>query len=158
MDQHSVLKVLVDLPQSAAPSVAIGQPVRVEVRERPGRHFEGKVARTAGAVDASTRSLRTEVHVANADGALMSGTYAQVHLGVQDARNPLRIPAAALVVDATGTQVVTVDPSGTLRRRTVTLGRDFGKQVEVTDGLSGDERLVVNPRDDLRDGQVADVR
>ena len=158
LEQNGVLKVLIDVPQSAAPSVAIGQPVQVEVRERPGRRFEGKVARTAGAVDASTRSLRTEVQVSNADGALLSGTYAQVHLGVRDARNPLRIPASALVVDASGTQVVTVGASGTLQRKAVTLGRDFGREVEVTEGLTGDERLVMNPRDDHRDGQVADVR
>src|SRR3954470_3034082 len=62
LEQNGVLKVLVDVPQTAAPSVAPGQTAQVEVRERPGRRFEGKVVRTAGAVDPATRTLRTEIH------------------------------------------------------------------------------------------------
>jgi RND family efflux transporter MFP subunit len=158
LEQDNVLKVLVDVPQTAATGVAVGQAVGVEIREHPGRRYEGKVVRTAGSVDASTRTLRTEVHLPNADGSLLAGMYAQVHLAVADPRDPLLIPAAALVLDAAGTQVVTVDGGGAVRRKSVTLGRDLGRQVEVTTGLAGGEKLVVNPRDDLRDGQVVDVR
>ena len=158
LEQNNVLKVLVDVPQSAAASVTVGQSVQVEVRERPAQKFEGRVARTAGSVDPTTRTLRTEVHLPNADGALMSGMYAQVHLDVRDPRDPLRIPAAALVIDAAGPQVVSVEPDNTLKRKAVALGRDFGKQVEVTAGLTGAERLVLNPRDDLRDGETVEVR
>ena len=158
IEQDGVLKVLVDVPQTAAPSVTTGQAVQVELREQPGRKLQGKVARTAGAVDAATRTLRTEVHLPNADGKLLSGTYAQVHLPVRDPRNPLRIPASVLAIDAAGPQVVTVDAAGVLRRKPVTLGRDFGRQVEVVHGLAGDERLVVNPRDDLREGERVEVR
>jgi RND family efflux transporter MFP subunit len=158
LEQDGVLKVLVDVPQSAAPSVAAGQAVRVEIREFGGRQFDGKVVRTAGSVDPGTRTLRTEIHLPNPKGELLAGLYAQVDLPVQDPRKPLRIPAAALVVDATGTQVAAVDARGVARRRPVTLGRDFGREVEVTGGLVGDERLVVSPRDDLRDGDAVDVR
>ena len=158
IEQTRVLRVFVDVPQTAAPSVAVGQTVRVEVRERAGRKFEGKVVRTAGSVDPATRTLRTEIHVPNPQGELMAGAYAQVYLGVTDPRKPVRVAAATLVIDAAGTQVVTVDKSNTARRKPVVLGRDFGKDVEVTGGLAGDERLVVSPRDDLRDGDVVDVR
>jgi RND family efflux transporter MFP subunit len=158
VEQNTVLRVFVDVPQTAAPSVAVGQGVQVEVREIPGRTFEGKVARTAGTVDPATRTLRTEIHVPNPKGELFAGTYAQVHLGVTDPRKPLRIPAAALVIDASGPQVVAVDAGGVAHRRAVTPGRDFGREVEVTSGLAGDERLVVNPRDDLRDGDGVEVR
>jgi RND family efflux transporter MFP subunit len=157
IEQTGVLKVFVDVPQTAAPSVAVGQAVRVEVRERAGTKFEGKVARTAGSVDPATRTLRTEVHVPNPKGELMAGAYAQVYLPVTDPRKPVRVAAATLVIDAAGTQVVTVDGGNVARRRPVTLGRDFGKEVEVTGGLAGDERLVVSPRDDLRDGDVVAV-
>lgn len=158
LEQDGVLKVLVDVPQSAAPAVTVGQSVKVEIREYAGRSVEGKVVRTAGSVDPGTRTLRTEVHVPNPKGDLLAGLYAQVNLPVRDPRNPLRIPAAALVVDAAGTQVVTVDGGSAAHRHAVTLGRDFGREVEVTAGLRGDERLVVSPRDDLRDGDVVDVR
>jgi multidrug efflux pump subunit AcrA (membrane-fusion protein) len=136
---------------------AVGQRVRIEFREFPGRQFEGKIVRTAGSVDPATRTLRTEIHLPNPKGELLAGMYAQVRLGVQDPRNPLRVPAAALVADAAGTQVVTVDASGAARRRAVTLGRDFGREVEVVAGLDGGERIVVNPRDDLRDGDLVQV-
>lgn len=158
LEQNAVLKVNVDVPQSAAPSVTVGQPVTVEVREFPGRTFRGEVARTAGSVDPTTRTLRTEVHLPNPKGELFSGVYAMVRLPVQDPRRPVRVPAAALVLDAGGAQVVLVDAEGALRRRPVELGRDFGKEVEVTGGLTGAERLVVNPRDDARDGDVVSVR
>lgn len=158
LEQVGVLKVFVDVPQSAAPSVAVGQPVHVEVRELPGRRFEGKVVRTAGTVDPVTRTLRVEIHLPNPKGELLAGAYAQVHLAVEDPRKPLRIPASALAIDATGPQVVTVGADNAVRRQAVTLGRDFGKELEVTGGLAGAERLVVNPRDDLRDGEVVAVR
>jgi RND family efflux transporter MFP subunit len=158
LEQDGVLKVLVDVPQSAAPAVTVGQSVKVEIREYAGRSVEGKVVRTAGSVDPGTRTLRTEVHVPNPKGDLLAGLYAQVNLPVRDPRNPLRIPAAALVVDAAGTQVVTVDGGSAAHRHAVTLGRDFGREVEVTAGLRGDERLVVSPRDDLRDGDLVDAR
>jgi RND family efflux transporter MFP subunit len=158
VEQSGVLKVYVDAPQSASPSVAVGQSVKVDVREFPGRTFDGKVARTAGSVDASTRTLRTEIHIRNPRGELLAGMYAQVHLAVQDPRHPLRIPASTLVIDATGPQVVTVNSDSNVKRIAVALGRDFGKEVEVTGGLTGAERLVVNPRDDLRDGDSVNVQ
>jgi len=158
LEQDNVLKVLIDVPQSAAPAVSAGQTVRVEIREFPGRRFDGKVVRTAGSIDPNTRTLRTEIHLPNPEGKLLAGLYANVHLPVQDPRNPWRIPAAALVVDANGTQVVTIDATNVAHRAPVTLGRDFGRDIEVTAGLTGTEHLVVSPRDDLRDGDRVDVR
>lgn len=158
LEQTDVLKVFVDVPQSAAPSVTIGQPAKVEVREYAGRTFEGGVVRTAGTLDAATRSLRVEVHVPNPTGELLAGAYAYVTMNLADPRTPVRIPAAALAIDAAGPQVVAVTDDGSLKRVHVTLGRDFGKELEVTTGLSGAERLVVNPRDDQRDGERVTVR
>jgi RND family efflux transporter MFP subunit len=158
IEQSDVLKVFVDVPQTAAPSVAVGQAVQVELRELPGRKFEGKVARTAGSVDASTRTLRTEIHLPNPGGELLAGAYVQASLPVHDPRNPLRVAASSLVIDAAGPQVVTVAADHIARRVPVTLGRDFGKEVEVTAGLQGSERLVVSPRDDLRDGDKVETR
>jgi RND family efflux transporter MFP subunit len=158
VEQDGVLKVLVDVPQSAAPAVTPGQNVQVEIREFAGRRFDGKVVRTAGSIDPGTRTLRTEVQLPNPRGELLAGLYAYVHLTVRDPRNPLRIPAAALVVDAAGTQVVTIDAQNVAHRAPVVLGRDFGREVEITTPLHPTTRLVVNPRDDLRDGDVVDVR
>ena len=158
IEQDGVLKVFIDVPQSAAPSVSVGQAVQVEIREFGGRRFPGRVVRTAGSVDPATRTLRTEVHLPNPGGEVLAGVYVQVHLGVQDPRRPLRIPAASLVAGAQGPQVVSVGAGDILRRVSVTLGRDLGKEIEVTAGLRGDERLVTNPRDDHRDGESVDVR
>jgi RND family efflux transporter MFP subunit len=158
LEQSDVLKVFVDVPQSAAPSVGVGQAVQVELREAPGRKFEGKVVRTAGSVDAATRTLRTEIHLPNPKGELLAGAYAQVHLPVHDPRHPVRISASSLVIDAAGPQVVAVAGDQTVKRTPVTLGRDFGKEVEVTAGLQGNERLVVSPRDDLHDGDKVVIR
>lgn len=158
LEQTDVLKVFVDVPQSSAPSVTVGQPATVEVREYAGRTFEGKVVRTAGSLDPASRSLRVEVHVPNRDGVLLAGAYAYVTMNLNDPRTPVRIPAAALVVDSAGPQVVSVTGENALQRVGVTLGRDFGKEIEVVAGLTGAERLVMNPRDDQRDGERVVVR
>lgn len=158
MEQNDVLKVYVDVPQTASPSVKLGQTVKLAFREVPGRVFEGTVVRTAGTVDASTRTLRTEIHLPNDRGELMAGLYTQVQLPVVDPRNPLRVPASAVVIDSAGPQVVVLDSDNTIRRHPIMLGRDFGREIEVIGGLDGAERLVANPRDDLQTGDKVIIR
>jgi multidrug efflux pump subunit AcrA (membrane-fusion protein) len=110
------------------------------------------VARTAGALDATARTLLTEVRVANPTGVFLPGMYAQVQLALGAGAPPLRVPATALVIRDGPPQVVTVGADSVARYQTVTIGRDLGTWVEVTGGLAQGARIVINPPTDLQDG------
>jgi RND family efflux transporter MFP subunit len=86
--QVDVLRIFVFVPQSYAPDIKVGQTADVSVRELPGRVFKGTVARTAGAIDATSRTLLTEGARAEPDGLLLSGSYATVRFKVQRPDRP----------------------------------------------------------------------
>ena len=150
--QADTLSVYVTVPEGYAAAVAIGQPAVVTLPALPGDTLRGRVARTAGSLDATARTLLAEVRVANPKSAFLPGMYAQVQLALGAGTPPLRVPATALVIRDGPPQVVTVAPDSTARYLTVTIGRDLGSWVEVTGGLADGSVVVVNPADDLRDG------
>jgi RND family efflux transporter MFP subunit len=147
------LRVFVNVPQDNAADVAIGARATLTLPQYPGRSFVGSVARTAGAIDPVSRTLRVEVDMDNTDGAVPPGAYAQVTLVLTSAKAMQSLPANTLLFRPAGVQVATVDTKGLVRLVTVTLGRDFGTRVEVRAGLNGNERVIVNPGDAVSDGQ-----
>ena len=147
-----VLRIQVSVPQTYLSSIKPGQSADILVREFPGRVFKGTVFQSAGALDAATRTLLTEVRLANTDNTLLPGMYADVRVAAPNSRVLPRIAANTLLVDAQGTRVVVIGPDDTIHFQTVQLGRDFGKEIEVSQGLTGKERLVTDPGDDLKEG------
>ena len=150
--ETDVLRVWVNVPQTYATVIKPGLEAKLLVREYPGREFVGKVAHTAGALDPATRTLLTEVRVPNPDGKLFAGMYAQVKFDVTNPAPPLIVPVSALIENAQGTQVAVVDANQVARFRKVEVGRDFGTTVEITTGLSPEDRIVTNPGERLADG------
>jgi RND family efflux transporter MFP subunit len=153
--QIGTLRIMVDVPQSSAPFVRVGQRAEVTLQELPGRKFDGRVSRTANALDAATRTLPTEVQVANPGGVLMPNMYAQVRLFQVAASPSVLIPGDALIVRAEGTLVAVV-AANRIHFQKVEVGRDYGPLTEIRAGLSGDEYVVTSPSDDVREG--AEVR
>jgi RND family efflux transporter MFP subunit len=147
------LKVFVDVPQSYAAFVKVGGTASVFAPSAPTAIVTGKIARTSGALDAATRTLRAEIHVPG-DGPLLSGSFVDVRLAVDRAAPPVVVPASALVYRKEGTRLCTLDASNTVKLKKITIGRDFGKELEVLEGVLAGETVVVNPPDDLADGMV----
>jgi RND family efflux transporter MFP subunit len=145
------LRIFVNVPQTFVRSVVAGQAVQVLVPEFPQRTFAGRIASTAGALEATSRTLLTEVRVRNEDGALMPGMYAQVKFSLVPADAVWIVPATALIARAAGPQVLAVHGDGTVHYLGVQLGRDLGQSIEIVSGLTGQERLVVSPPDGLRE-------
>jgi RND family efflux transporter MFP subunit len=154
--QVDPLKVYVEVPQSYAHLVKPGQPVVVTQTELRGRRFEGKVARTAAALDAASRTMQVEVSLPNADGALMPGAYVQVALPLPSSQQVV-VPTNTLVFGGSGLRVASVDDGGRVKLLPVKVGRNFGERIEVLDGITGKERLVLNPPDSLADGDIVTV-
>jgi len=146
------------VPETAAPSVHAGLGAFLELTQYPGQRFEGKVVRTAEAIDTSTRTLLTEVDVPNHNGALLPGGYAQVHLEVKVRGARLQVPVNALLFRSEGLRAVVVDPDHTLHLRQITVGRDYGTSLEILQGLDVKDWIVLNPADSLEDGQEVRVK
>jgi membrane fusion protein (multidrug efflux system) len=135
-------RVFVQVPQDVAPSVRAGATANVVVREYPGRTFPGKVMRAAEELDQATRSMNTEIRVPNEDGALLPGMYAEVALTLPATHHVFELPATALLNDARGQHVAVVDGQSKLHLVPVVIERDNGATIDISNGLSGNEKVV----------------
>jgi len=152
MAQIGVVRIFVDVPQSYAPFIHTGLAAVVTVQQLPSRLFAGKVMRTSESLDPNTRTLLTEVDVPNPASSLLPGMYAQVTLRSVIAEPPLLVPGDALVTRANGTRVAVVGEDGIVHFLKVSVGRDYGTETEVLSGLQGQELVIINPTDDVREG------
>lgn len=159
LDQTNMIRVFVDVPQGYAPQVRVGNATKFITRAEPNRPFVGAIARTAGAIDETTRTLRVEADFPNDDGRLLPGTYGQVRyeVGAADQKPPLVVPTSALVFDSKGTRVVVIDAAGKASFKPIAVGRDYGTEIEVAGGLDGGERVVANPGERVADGVEVEV-
>ena len=156
--QSDPLRVYVYVPQTDAPSIHEGLTAKVSVQEFPGKEFEGKVTRTAGALDPTSRAMQVEVQVPNHDGKLLAGMYGDVKFQLTDRDPPLVIPATAFLFRPEGPQVATVTDDKKIHWAKIRVGRDFGTRLEVLSGLKKDTQVVTNPTDQLVDGLVVRVK
>ena len=155
LQQTDKLRVFVNVPQGYANNVKAGQTATLEVRNFPGRKFAGKIALTAGAINPNTRTLRVQVDFDNKDGDLFAGAYGQLSLPVTPQQPVMVIRSSALVFNAAGTEVAVLGDDGKTHVRPIVVGRDLGTELQVTSGLSVDDKVIINPGE--RTGEGAEV-
>jgi len=158
LSQTDPIRVYVSVPEMYSPSVRGGLGAFLELAQYPGRQFEGKVVRTAEAIDPNSRTLLTEVDVPNKNAQLFPGGYAQVHLQVKIAASRVQVPVNALLFRAEGLRAVVIDANHKTHLRQLTIGRDYGTSLEVLQGLEPTDWIVLNPADSLDDGQQVRVK
>lgn len=149
--QVDTMRVVTSVPQNAAPNVKIGQTAEILVQELGGVAFKGVVTRTAQSLDLATRTLLTEIQVVNRDRRLLPGMFGQVRLTLERSSRALMVPSNTLIIRSSGAQVALVR-DGKVHITKITVGRDYGSEVEVTSGLVEGDTLVVNPGDDISEG------
>jgi RND family efflux transporter MFP subunit len=152
--QTGTLRVFVRVPQTLSRAVAPGQSAELALAELPGRKFGAKIVRTAGAMDPESRTLLCELEVDNSRGEILAGSYAQVRLIEAKLEAAFTLPSNTLLFRAEGIQVGVVGAGGKVELRKIKLGRDFGPTVEVLEGLSPSDRVIVNPSDSLATGMT----
>jgi len=148
----STLRVFVNVPQQNVNDVMTGQKAIITIQDLPKVRFLGTVSRTSNSLDVGTRTLLAEIQVKNQGRTLLPGMYARAQIEGHTLKRMVLIPGDTLLTPAGGPQVATVLKGGKVKFVKVEVGRDYGLEIEVTSGLNGDEILVVNPSDDVRNG------
>jgi RND family efflux transporter MFP subunit len=151
-----VLRVYVNVPQIYSREMVPGQAAGLTVPEHPGRTFSGKIVRTASVIDPAFRTLLVEVDVDNHRHELFPGAYAQVHFELASAHPTLVLPVPTLIFRSEGLRVAVVR-NGQARLVPITIGRDDGKTVEVSEGLEPSDLVIQNPPDSIIDGETVHV-
>ncbi|MEQ5842479.1 efflux RND transporter periplasmic adaptor subunit [Paraburkholderia acidicola] len=151
------LRVYVQVPQNYAPIVQVGTVATLSVPEYTGQHFTARVIASANAVNASSGTTLVQLLVDNSNGKLMPGGFASLQFKLPVQADAVRIPASALVFDARGLRVATVDANDHVVFKTVTISRDFGDAVEIGSGLTAADRVIDTPPDGLIDGDSVKV-
>ena len=151
--QPDKLRVYVSVPEAYSQAAKPGLTADLALSEFPGRLFPGTLVRTAQAIDQTTRTLLVEIRVNNPTNTLLSGAYAEVHLKLPTPTSAFILPVNALLFRAEGLRVAAVTDGRHADLKQVTLGHDFGSEVEVVAGLTGDESIIVNPPDSIVAGE-----
>lgn len=157
LSQENVLRVYVNVPQIYAPDCVPGLPATLTLAEFQGKAFQGRIVRTARAIDPASRTLLVEVDVKNSTGELYPGAYAQVHFKLKNTEPSLIIPVSTLIFRSKGLRVGTVVNGNKAKLVPVTIGRDDGNVAEVVNGLHPDDEVIQSPPDSLIDGETVQV-
>jgi RND family efflux transporter MFP subunit len=158
MTATSRLRVYVQVPQAYADLVHVGLNAELSFPERPDRRFPAKVVSTSRSIDATTRTLLTQLDVDNSKGELLSGSFVQVHLPLPLGLASWRLPSNTLLFRADGLHVATVDANDRVQLNTVQIGRDFGNEIEVLSGVGAQDRVIINPVDSLLSGAPVQIK
>jgi RND family efflux transporter MFP subunit len=155
--QPDKLRVYVSVPQIYSQAAKPGLTADLTLAEFPGHRFQGKLVRTANAIDPTSRTLLVEIAVDNPTGQLFTGSYAEVHFKLPTPATSLILPVNTLLFRSEGLRVATVGPGQHVELKQITLGHDFGSEVEVVAGLNGTENVIVNPPDSVVDGETVRI-
>jgi RND family efflux transporter MFP subunit len=157
VSETSKLRVYVNVPQNYVPSVPAGTQATIRVPEHPEKSYSGTVESSAQAVTPSTGTTLMQLIVDNAAGEMMPGDYASIHLQIAAHTQLLSLPSSAVIFDAKGLSVATVDSDNHVRLKPVTIGRDLGAVIEIATGLSAQDRVIQNPPDGISTGATVRV-
>lgn len=151
------LRVFVNVPQQYSVAAKPGLIADIGLAQFPGRRFQGKLVRTANAIDLASRTLLVEVDVENPTGELLPGAFAEVHIKLPIEIPSFILPVEALIFRAQNLQVASVENGNTAKLIPIVLGRDFGATVEVVSGLTGQETIILSPPDSIIDGEQVKI-
>jgi RND family efflux transporter MFP subunit len=154
--QPGTLRVYVNVPEEYSQGVKTGMTADLSLAEFPGRKIQGKLVRTADAINVTTRTLLIEIDVDNPAGTLLTGSYAEVHLAVPSQASTYLLPVNTLIFRSEGLRVGIVK-NGKVVLTAVTPGHDFGNEIEIVSGLKSDDQVIINPPDSIISGQEVQI-
>ncbi len=157
VDRDDVLRASVNIPQTPAMGIKDGLPADVRVPQMPNSVFKGKVDRSSVNLLYSSRTLTTQIDIPNPDHTLRAGLFVDVTMQIPRPEAIVTVPSEALIFGQNGTEVAVVDADHRVQFRQVAINRDLGSTLDLKDGLSGGEEIVLNPPADLQNGSRVKV-
>lgn len=152
--QTDSLRLTIWVPQAYADSLRVGAQVAVNLNEQQGAKLNASIERIAGGIDPGTRARQVDLILPNPNGKLLPGAYAEVSIQLVSGIQTLVAPAAVLIITDQTQRVALVEKDNRVRLQTVKLGRDLGRDVEILEGISAGDTLVVSPSDQLTAGEL----
>lgn len=153
-----IIRVFVNVPQYFYRQIHIGMSADIYIQEFPNKTFKGYVTRTAAALDPVARTMLTEVHIDNKEGILTTGLYANVTFSLIPTQQYFIVPTNSLIIINDGPKIAILNPQDVVKIIPITLGRDYGKTIEVTSGLKEDDKVIINPDDKIHEGMRVKIR
>jgi RND family efflux transporter MFP subunit len=150
------LRVYISVPEVYATAIKSGETVTLTLDAFPGEKFTGTLVRDSNSIDLISRTLRVEVDVDNPTGRLLPGAYAFVHLELPSAANAVTVPTNTLLFRAEGLRLAVVR-NGEAKLVPITIGHDYGNTVEVLNGLTPEDSVILDPSDSIMDGSPVKV-
>lgn len=146
------LRLYVNVPETYASAMKEGLKASFTIPELPNQKFEAEVVKTSGAIDRTSGTMLVQLMVDNADGLLKPGSYAQLHFDIVDAKASLRVPASAIIFRKDGISLAVMGADNKALIKPVKIGRDFGAEVEIAEGLEANDQIIDSPPDSLATG------
>ena len=148
------IRAFVQVPQSLVAGLEQGLPAQLRFAQQRGSVWEGSVARMASALDPSTRTMSVEIRVPNPDRRLLPGMYGEVTLQLDSKQPTLVLPGSAVAATKEGVRVAVVGEGGIVHWVNVRVERDSGAEVEISEGLSESDAVIVSPGPDISEGMT----
>ena len=150
------LRVYISVPEVYAAAIKSGETVTLSLDAFPGEKFTGILVRDSNSIDQASRTLRVEVDVDNPTGRLLPGAYAFVYLKLPSAAGAVTVPTNTLLFRAEGLRVAVVR-DGQVKLVPITIGHDYGSTVEVLNGLTAEDSVILDPSDSIIDGSPVKI-
>ncbi len=151
------MRVYVNVPEAYSRAARPGLVADLTLQEFPGRTFKAKFTTTSEAIDSAAHTLLVQFDADNPKGELLPGAFAEIHLKLPSSASTFVLPVTAMLFRSEGVRIATVKNGNKAELVPVTLGRDFGNEVEVVAGIKGGESVIVNPPDSLVSGEAVRV-
>src|SRR5947199_1050940 len=157
IQQTNPLRIYFRVPQANAPNIHVDQTIDVIFPDLGGKTIPAKVATTSESIAANSRTLLVELHLDNANNEIQPGSYAQARLTAGSLGQIVTLPNNTLLFRAQGLQVGVVKPDNSVELRDIKVGRDFGTSIEIVQGVTTADKVILNPADSLGTGDVVRI-
>jgi membrane fusion protein, multidrug efflux system len=157
IQQTNLLRIYFRVPQANATDIRVGQPIDVVFPDQGGKTLQAKVATTSESITPNSRTLLVELHLDNPDNQIQPGSYAQARLTSDSLGQIVTLPNNTLLFRAQGLQVGVVKPDNSVELHDIKVGRDFGTKIEIVQGVTPSDKVILNPADSLVTGDVVRV-